>query len=364
MEMKLIAALAVAGTAQYCGPDAMSGGAYWPGHGIDQPCGIHYVDKYVGPNQKCTLTINSGVAYPHFITLGGVFVTSQMSPGDYQYYFHTYDQFAGANGGYAAAGVDVTIFWHNPSFPDETTECLNADQVCITCQPETTDVDGDGMAGPVPGVYLGNFMHDFRHAKNSCVNVPIANSDGHKAGTVYTVTLFNDYAQAVPIEQIKSHYGHKITASGADGMSSTSGTFDLHVGCTDFEGQFLYFSVCHATAMESSGWFSSVTASTEGTANCYATDSYDNSYAAPAQNYQDPYASNAAANTNGGTWNAAAPAATSANKQRPNKKPRPNKNRPNKQNRLNEYGEYDAYAAYDDSYDYNNGTDYSYNYRK
>jgi len=31
--MKLIAALAVAGTAQYCGPDAMSGGAYWPGHG-------------------------------------------------------------------------------------------------------------------------------------------------------------------------------------------------------------------------------------------------------------------------------------------------------------------------------------------
>ena len=222
------------------------------------------------------------------------------------------------------------------------------------------------------GIFLktekGNFMHDFRHAKNSCVNVPIANSDGHKAGTVYTVTLFNDYAQPVPIEQIKSHYGHKITASGADGMSSASGSFDLHVGCTDFEGQFLYFSVCHATAMESSGWFSSVTASTEGTANCY-DNTYDNSYAAPAQNYQDPYASNAAANTNGGTWNAAtngaAPAATSSNKQRPNKKPRPNKpNRPNKQNRLNEYGEYDAYATYDDSYDYNNGTDYSYNYRK
>ena len=127
---------------------------------IDQPCGIHYVDKYVGPNQKCTLTINSGVAYPHFITLGGVFVTSQMSPGDYQYYFHTYDQFAGASGGYdAAGGVDVTIFWHNPSFPDETTECLNADQVCITCQPETSDVDGDGMAGPVPGVYLGRFSN-------------------------------------------------------------------------------------------------------------------------------------------------------------------------------------------------------------
>ena len=127
---------------------------------IDQPCGIHYVDKYVGPNQKCTLTINSGVAYPHFITLGGVFVTSQMSPGDYQYYFHTYDQFAGASGGYdAAGGVDVTIFWHNPSFPDETTECLNADQVCITCQPETSDVDGDGMAGPVPGVYLGTFSN-------------------------------------------------------------------------------------------------------------------------------------------------------------------------------------------------------------
>merc|ERR1712176_1229548 len=60
----------------------------------------------------------------------------------------------------------------------------------------------------------------------------------------------------------------------------------------------------------------------------------------------------------------APPAATSSNKQRPNKKPRPNKNRPNKQNRLNEYGEYDAYATYDDSYDYNNGTDYSYNYRK
>ena len=84
-------------------------------------------------------------------------------------------------------------------------------------------------------------MHDFRHAKNSCVNVPIANSDGHKAGTVYTVTLFDDYAQPVPIEQIKSHYGHKITASGADGMSSTSGTFDLHVGCTDFEGTVVNF---------------------------------------------------------------------------------------------------------------------------
>ena len=90
-----------------------------------------------------------------------------MSPGDYQYYFHTYDQFAGANGGYdAAGGVDVTIFWHNPSFPDETTECLNADQVCITCQPETTDVDGDGMAGPVPGVYLGRFSNSGENPKN------------------------------------------------------------------------------------------------------------------------------------------------------------------------------------------------------
>ena len=108
-----------------------------------------------------------------------------MSPGDYQYYFHTYDQFAGANGGYdAAGGVDVTIFWHNPSFPDETTECLNADQVCITCQPETTDVDGDGMAGPVPGVYLGNVFKliDTTHSVAFCSILAYANFERHMDG--------------------------------------------------------------------------------------------------------------------------------------------------------------------------------------
>ena len=42
------------------------------------------------------------------------------------------------------------------------------------------------------------------------------------AGTVYTVTLYDEYANVVPIENIASHYGHDITAMGYDGASGHS----------------------------------------------------------------------------------------------------------------------------------------------
>ena len=283
-------------------------------------------------------------------------------PGDYQYFFHTYDNWAGNY-----AGVDVTIFWTNADAPDGTTGCVNADQVCISCQEETIDYDGDGAVGPVQGVYIGNFMHDFRHTSPSCVNVPIANSAGHVNGTVYTVTIYDENAQAVPIENIASHYsGHTITASGTDGASgasSATGTFDLHVGCNDFNGQFLYFSFCHSTEQEGSGWFSSVTASAETPQNCDEV---------PAP-YVDPYA------TGGNTGYTVVqlvvaqvtqyiqdPYANGQNKQiaatggRPNK--RPNKNKNNKQRSEYDYDGYNNTQYYDDGQYYDNN-DY-YNYRK
>ena len=43
-------------------------------------------------------------------------------------------------------------------------------------------------------------------------NVPIANSNGHVAGTVYEVTMMDQYGNAVPITDIASHYGHAITS--------------------------------------------------------------------------------------------------------------------------------------------------------
>ena len=67
--MKVFGALAAAVFGQgveYCGPDAANGGAFWPGQSVEDPCGIHYVDKWVGANQKCTLTVQVTL-YPKFI---------------------------------------------------------------------------------------------------------------------------------------------------------------------------------------------------------------------------------------------------------------------------------------------------------
>merc|ERR1739848_693119 len=130
-KMKLASALIGTALAQTCGPTAEYGGAFWPGQSPEQSCGIHFTDTSVGAGQTCTLSITDPTAVPYFITLGGVFVTSQMMPGVQEYHFHTYDNWAGNY-----AGVDVTIFWTNPDADviDDygvhgTTGCFNADQV-------------------------------------------------------------------------------------------------------------------------------------------------------------------------------------------------------------------------------------------
>ena len=81
---------------------------------------------------------------------------------DQTFYFHTYDNWAGQY------GASVTNFWQNSAFPDNST-CFDADAICITCT-ENPDVDYDGQPDPVEGVYLGNFMHDFRHNSPSSVS--------------------------------------------------------------------------------------------------------------------------------------------------------------------------------------------------
>jgi len=186
--------------------------------------------------------------------------------------------------------------------------CYNADSVCITCT-EEPDLDYDGKPDTVQGVYLGNFMHDFRHASPSHTNVPIANSNGHINGTVYDIRLYDQYGAGVPITNITSHYpslGHTIEAPQyPDGTYySADGSFKLHVGCETFLGQFLYFSFSHETEQEANGWYSFVTAdysnSPMSDAQCpnrmnwesapsqAAASQYADQY--PANNYpSDPY---------------------------------------------------------------------------
>merc|ERR1712113_583078 len=329
--MKLLTAIVSTVLSQTCGPSADYGGAFWPGQSPEDPCGIHFTDTTVAAGQKCTLTITDPAAVPYFITLGGVFVTSQMMPGDMQYFFHTYDNWAGNY-----AGVDVTIFWQNPDagYNDDgtygVTGCANADQVCITCLDEV-DTDADGYPGPVPGVYLGNFMHDFRHAEYSCDNVP-------------------------------SHYGHAISPS----TDAATGSFTIHVGCEDFNGQFLYFSFCHATATESSGWFSTVTAADEGTASCPVADNSATGGTSTGGSY--------GGTTTGGGATSSYSGAVSGNTKGQKNKNKQNKNK----NRNYEYDDNYANNNYDQNYGYDsyNNTEYApydnsqygnygnYNYRK
>lgn len=353
--MKLLAAIVSTVFSQACGPTAEYGGAFWPGQSPEDPCGIHFTDTTVAAGQKCTLTITDPAAVPYFITLGGVFVTSQMMPGSTQYFFHTYDNWAGNY-----AGVDVTIFWENPDADGTTygvTGCANADQVCITCLDEV-DTDADGYPGPVPGVYLGNFMHDFRHAEYSCVNVPIANSAGHLAGTTYTVNLFDETGAPVAVNNVASHYGHAISPS----TDAPSGSFTVHVGCEDFNGQFYYVSFCHATDVESSGWYSTVTAADEGTASCPVVDNGAGAAAGGGGSY-------GGTSTGGGATSSYSGAVSGTTKGQKNKNKNKNKNRNYDYYGDNSYDNnadyYNAnnteYAPYEENYGGNYG---SYNYRK
>lgn len=379
-----------------CGPDASYGGAYWPSTSATHPCGVQFWAEGVKANSKCQLQLLGGASY--FLTLGGVFVTSPASTyADQTFYFHTYDNWAGQY------GASVTNFWQNSAFPDNST-CFDADAICITCT-ENPDVDYDGQPDPVEGVYLGNFMHDFRHNSPSSSNVPIANSNGHVAGTVYEVTMMDQYGNAVPITDIASHYGHAITSDyTAEGVYyADDGKFALHVGCEDFLGQFLYFSFSHQSEMEANGWYSYVTESSESTADCpvkevydnsYATggDNYDNSnnnyaaagdstayagatdpyaatgdsgaYAAPAETYVDPYA--AAADSGAyvapDTYEAPVKQAKQPNKNKPNKnKPNKNKQRSEDLGGPLDGEDYYSYDQYNDTANYDT---YNYNYRK
>merc|ERR1712130_1002906 len=361
--MKLISGLLIGALSQYepshddpaysnCGPSAEKGGAYWPSLSAEHPCGVQFWSEQVAANSKCMLQLTAGFSY--FLTLGGVFVTSPAS--DYYadtFYFHTYDNWVGQQ------GASVVNFWQNADFPSNAS-CHNADAICITCT-EEPDADYDGYPDMVQGVYLGNFMHDFRHAGPSHTNVPIANSAGHVNGTVYTVHLYDQYGQPAPVTDIQSHYAHAIGAPIYDDGTyySNNGVFTIHVGCTDFEGQFLYFSFSHLTDVEANGWYSwveesfevldcpevvnwesaeSEVAPAEAASSEYAqADSYSDPYAQPPPN---PY-----------------PSGTSGNRNK-NKNKRPK--RPNQ--RTYDYNNGTEYA-YDDAYYYDDSSDnYNYNY--
>ena len=99
----------------------------------------------------------------------------------------------------------------------------------------------------------------------------------------------DQYGNAVPVTNIASHYGHEIgSATNADGVHyADDGKFTLHVGCEDFNGQFLYFSFTHQGDAEANGWYSFVTESSETLVCETPDDSYDNAYAAAGNNGQN-----------------------------------------------------------------------------
>ena len=90
----------------------------------------------------------------HFFILASAY-------NDNTFSFHTYDNWQGQY------GVSVLNFWQNSDFPSNSS-CFDADSICITCT-EEPDTNGDGYSDTVQGVYLGNFMHDFRHDSPSQV---------------------------------------------------------------------------------------------------------------------------------------------------------------------------------------------------
>merc|ERR1712050_269357 len=333
-----------------CGPSAAYGGAYWPSLSADHPCGVNFWSDQVKANSKCQLQLVNGASY--FLSLGGVFVTTPASAyNDNTFYFHTYDNWQGQY------GVSVLNFWQNSDFPSNSS-CFDADSICITCT-EEPDSNGDGYSDTVQGVYLGNFMHDFRHDSPSQTNVPIANSNGHVNGTVYTVSLMDQYGNAVPITNIASHYGHEIgSATNADGIhSADDGKFTLHVGCEDFNGQFLYFSFTHQGDAEANGWYSFVTESSETLVCETPDDSYGNTYAAAGNNGQnaDNSGSQYAANGNqyAGTNTGGQYAATGGASKNKNKNKNKNKFRGDYYDgNSTDYGDYNNYDSYYDNTNY------------
>ena len=201
----------------------------------------------------------------------------------------------------------------------------------------------------VQGVYLGNFMHDFRHAAPSATNVPIANSYGHANGTVYEVQLMDQYGQAVPVTNIASHYGHVIGSDyDADGTYfADDGKFTIHVGCEDFNGKFLYFSFTHQGEMEANGWYSYVSESMEEldcpeVVNWESAPSQETAAVAGGASYgssENPYAMTESTDGN--------------REAKPNKPKKPTKAKKPKKERAYDY--YNGTADTDDS-------DYNYSY--
>ena len=117
--------------------------------------------------------------------------------------------------------------------------------------------------------------------------MPIAHDGGHLAGNVYTVTLYDQYGSIVPITDIASHYGHLVNSDLYDMETgiygSTTGVFDVKVGCEDFLGDFLYVSFTHTTTTEANGWYSYVTVSQESTADCPVPEDVINWESAPSE---------------------------------------------------------------------------------
>lgn len=225
---------------------------------IDSPCGISFYSTEVRANAECTLELGG---FPFFLTLGGVFVTNAAAAGDDTFTFHTYDNWQGSY------GANVVIFWENYNYPDDA-ECLDESGVTLTCV-DSADTDGDGKPDAISGVYLGNFMHDFRHAAKSNTCVPIANSDYHCGRTVYEIELADGFGNQIPVDKISVNY-HTSSVGGTavedayGNWSADDGKFQINVGEYDFNGQFLYFCFENAGDLDPTGWYSSVTLINQG----------------------------------------------------------------------------------------------------
>merc|ERR1712136_670224 len=75
----------------------IAGGAFWPSQSAEDTCGVQFWSDQVKANAKCMLQLTAGAS--KFLTPGGVFVTSPAA--DYNadtFYFHTYDNWKGAEG--------------------------------------------------------------------------------------------------------------------------------------------------------------------------------------------------------------------------------------------------------------------------
>jgi len=215
-----------------------AGNEVWPASNWkDGTCGAVH-EMPMASNSTCEVSLAKGQAA--WVNAGGSFITQASTSTD-TFYIHTYDGHGESDRVRFVTWFSIPYIWPRSVKPGQVppewdAACGTTDDISIYC------IDNGGRVE-------GKFMAAFNYAPGNnkgVKQIPVMNTAGHSAGTMYSFELNNRKYESVAVESIEVQANATVIADvDLDGnYYADNGKFAV-ILTDDYNGQLLYVGFKH-----------------------------------------------------------------------------------------------------------------------